>query len=312
MKFDLLTKIGTSISKVGGRTVLTIQKKSPEILLGIGIATFAGTIVAACKATLKADAILEHHSRKMKDIRDAKEIAETDESVDYDEDLYRRDIMIQYTKTGVDLLKVYGPAIALGALSLTCILTSRNILNNRYLSAVAAYNAVSSAFEEYRKRVRTEYGDGLDRHFRYGTTYEEITVETEDENGKKKKEKVTVENSDMTMPNDTSVFFDKGNPNWDENPTFSMMFLRTVQRQMNDLLHVRGHVFLNEVYQALGFPHTPTGAIVGWVDGLGDNCIDFGLYDSSKDTVRRFVNGYDNVILLEFNHDGIIWDKIGL
>ena len=84
----------------------------------------------------------------------------------------------------------------------------------------------------------------------------------------------------------------------------------TVENILNDILHTRGHVFLNEVYDALGFPHTPQGAVLGWIDGEGDNCIDFGLYDQNKENVRRFVNGVDNVIMLEFNHDGVIWDRI--
>ena len=109
---------------------------------------------------------------------------------------------------------------------------------------------------------------------------------------------------------DSCRFFDSSNPNWDKNPTFSMMWLRGQQNILNDILHTRGHVFLNEVYDALGFPHTPQGAVLGWIDGEGDNCIDFGLYDPNKENVRRFVNGVDNVIMLEFNHDGVIWDKI--
>ena len=184
-------------------------------------------------------------------------------------------------------------------------------MQKRYLGVVAAYNGVSAAFEEYRKRVRDEYGEGLDKHFRYGTMYEELPVY--DENGKKTKEKEQVEKTEtgMVIPNDDSCrFFDSSNPNWDKNPTFSMMWLRGQQNILNDILHTRGHVFLNEVYDALGFPHTPQGAVLGWIDGEGDDCIDFGLYDPNKESVRRFVNGVDNVIMLEFNHDGVIWDKI--
>ena len=184
-------------------------------------------------------------------------------------------------------------------------------MQKRYLGVVAAYNGLSAAFEEYRKRVRDEYGEGLDKHFRYGTTYEELPVY--DENGKKTKEKEQVEKTEteMVMPTDDSCrFFDSSNPNWDKNPTFSMMWLRGQQNILNDILHTRGHVFLNEGYDALGFPHTPQGAVLGWIDGEGDNCIDFGLYDPNKENVRRFVNGVDNVIMLEFNHDGVIWDKI--
>ena len=313
MKNNWLSKVSTSAAKFAGKAEFTIKKNSPEILLGAGIVGFVGTIVLACRATCRADEVLEFHRRKIKDINDAKEIADADPEgeMSYDVEIYRQDKAIRYLKTTGSLAKLYAPTVAVGTLSLACILTSRNIMQKRYLGVVAAYNGVSAAFEEYRKRVRDEYGEGLDKHFRYGTTYDELPVY--DENGKKTKEKEQVEKTDteMVMPTDDSCrFFDSSNPNWDKNPTFSMMWLRGQQNILNDILHTRGHVFLNEVYDALGFPHTPQGAVLGWIDGEGDNCIDFGLYDPNKENVRRFVNGVDNVIMLEFNHDGVIWDKI--
>ena len=313
MKNNWLSKVSTSAAKFAGKAEFTIKKNSPEILLGAGIVGFVGTIVLACRATCRADEVLEFHRRKIKDINDAKEIADADPEgeMSYDVEIYRQDKAIRYLKTTGSLAKLYAPTVAVGTLSLACILTSRNIMQKRYLGVVAAYNGVSAAFEEYRKRVRDEYGEGLDKHFRYGTTYDELPVY--DENGKKTKEKEQVEKTDtgMVMPTDDSCrFFDSSNPNWDKNPTFSMMWLRGQQNILNDILHTRGHVFLNEVYDALVFPHTPQGAVLGWIDGEGDNCIDFGLYDPNKENVRRFVNGVDNVIMLEFNHDGVIWDKI--
>ena len=313
MKNNWLSKISTSAAKFAGKAEFTIKKNSPEILLGAGIVGFVGTVVLACRATCRADEVLEFHRRKIKDIEDAKEIADADPEgeMSYDIEIYRQDKAIRYLKTTGSLAKLYAPTVAVGALSLACILTSRNIMQKRYLGVVAAYNGLSAAFEEYRKRVRDEYGEGLDKHFRYGTTYEELPVY--DENGKKTKEKEQVEKTEtgMVMQTDDSCrFFDSSNPNWDKNPAFSMMWLRGQQNILNDILHTRGHVFLNEVYDALGFPHTPQGAVLGWIDGEGDNCIDFGLYDQNKENVRRFVNGVDNVIMLEFNHDGVIWDRI--
>lgn len=309
-----LSNIGSAITKRAGKAELIIKKNSPEILLAVGIVGFVGTVVTACKATLHADEVLDYHKRKMKDIHDAKEIVDQDPDgeLEYDNQLYRQDIGFQYLKTTGKMVKLYAPTIALGALSLACILTSRNIMQKRYLGVLAAYNGVAAAFDEYRKRVKDEYGEELDRHFRYGTTYDTLTEVTIDENGKKTKEKTKVELTDQTLirKDNTCRFFDSNNPNWDQNPSFSMMFLKGQQNILNDLLHTRGHLFLNEVYDALGFEHSPEGAVLGWISGEGDDYVDFGLYDPDKDSVRRFVNSTDNIILLEFNHDGVIYDKI--
>ena len=78
----------------------------------------------------------------------------------------------------------------------------------------------------------------------------------------------------------------------------------------NDIFHAKGHLFLNEVYDMLGYEDTPVGAVVGWVKGKGDDYIDFGLNDKTNKDVRRFVNGKDNIILLDFNVSGVIWDQI--
>lgn len=310
---NMLTSASNSISKFAGRTGLKIQKHSPEILLGVGIVGFVGTVVLACRATLAADEVLDQHHRKMKDIDDAVEIAEENpEEYGYDEELVKKDKLVVYTKTAVNMAKLYAPTIAVGSLSLACILVSRNIMQKRYLGAVAAYNAVSTAFNEYRRRVIDEAGVVMDRHYRYGTEIETIETEVVDENGKKKKVKEIVEKpgTGTMLPDDTSRWLDESNKKiWDRNTEFVMMNLRGLQNYCNDILRTRGHIFLNEVYDALGFPMTQAGAVLGWIDGEGDGHVDFGLYSDEKQA-RDFVNGNSDAILLQFNHDGVIWDKI--
>jgi hypothetical protein len=90
------------------------------------------------------------------------------------------------------------------------------------------------------------------------------------------------------------------------------VFLRANQQYFNNLLIVRGHVFLNEVYDQLGLPHTTAGQIVGWrytPDNEGDNYNDFGILRDDE-TVRDFINGRNGSILLDFNVDGPILGKI--
>jgi hypothetical protein len=79
------------------------------------------------------------------------------------------------------------------------------------------------------------------------------------------------------------------------------------------MLRARGHVFLNDVYDSLGIPRSKAGAVVGWVlnrNGEGDNFISFGVFDGTTQEIRDFVNGYEGSILLDFNVDGVIYDKI--
>ena len=52
--------------------------------------------------------------------------------------------------------------------------------------------------------------------------------------------------------------------------------------------------------------------MVGWVMSKdnGDNYVDFGIYDMNNPAARRFVNGAERSILLDFNVDGVIYDLI--
>lgn len=312
----------TKIKKFYNQTILKLEKNSPEILFGLGVVSFIGTVVLASKATIKAQDILFNHQENIGDIHAAKRIAEESEGelknvipedpghgslIEYDEDLYKKDLVVAYSKTAVGMVKTYAPAVGLGVLSVACFLTSKRIMDQRYLGAVAAYNGVSAAFKEYRKRVVESEGVEKDRFYRYGAEYSSI-VEA-DEKGKKKEVKAEFVEGDAVVT-ECSVIFDESNPNWDSNPAINMLFLRGQQNMLNDRLHIKGHVFLNDVYEALGFPHTPQGALLGWVEGEGDDEIKFGLENIEQSDVRRFVNGQENIILLEFNHDGPIWDRI--
>jgi hypothetical protein len=91
-----------------------------------------------------------------------------------------------------------------------------------------------------------------------------------------------------------------------------MLFLRNVQNYMNDKLKSRGHVFLNEVFSELGLAHTTAGAIVGWRwnKNSGDDFIDFGIWDGAQEVVNDFFHGREGAILLDFNVDGVIYDKL--
>ena len=105
--------------------------------------------------------------------------------------------------------------------------------------------------------------------------------------------------------------YDAGNNGWSKDPEYNLMFLRKTQQYANDLLRSKGILFLNDVYRLLGFPETKEGQIVGWYydpeNPIGDNYVDFGLYDIHKRGSRDFVNGFERAVILDFNVDGNVW-----
>ena len=291
-----------------GRTGLIISKYSPEILQGVGLVTMIGSVVSAGVITAnRAEDILENHRRKMEEADEAVEIAEED-GIEYDPG---REKFIVFTETAVDFVKAYAPTIGLTVVSAACFLTANHIIKTRYLGAVAAFNAVSEAFAGYRSRIREEYGEEADRFGLYGE--KKYTVETcQMDPGKDPvMSKTTIVDDVPPWYSPYAKIFDSSCPDWDKNATFNMTFLKGQEAIANNLLHTRGHVFLNEVYEMLGFNHTSVGAVVGWIDGgSGDSFIDFGIFNHKDEATRRFVNGLESNIILDFNVDGVIYDKI--
>ena len=99
------------------------------------------------------------------------------------------------------------------------------------------------------------------------------------------------------------VRFDEKNVNWERRAEWNLLFLRNIQNWVNDLLLARGHVFLNDIYDRLGFDRTPAGQVVGWINnGTGAGHIDFVIDDHSTEAVP-FMG-------ISFTPDGVIYDKI--
>jgi hypothetical protein len=288
-----------AISRTVARNSLLLQRSSPKVLFGVGVAGMVGSTVLACRATLKMSDVLEKTQGNL-------ETARTLQHEEYSEKDRSRDVTLIYFQTGVQVFKLYAPAIIVGGVSIAALTQSHRILTNRNVALTAAYSALEKGFTEYRTRVVEKYGEDEDRNLRYGTRQEQIT---DPETGRKKM--VTRVATDCE-PSVYARFFDSYSTSWSKEQEYNLIFLKCQQNYANDLLRARGHVFLNEVYDMLGISRSKAGAVVGWVmskNGDTDNFINFGIFDGN-DKARDFVNGLENAILLDFNVDGVIYDKI--
>lgn len=287
------------VSSKLGMSLLSIRKNSPAITFGIGIVGVVGTAVLASRATLKLSDVIDDAQTTLEQIR-------TLEHEKYSEDDRKRDRVIVIAKTATKVGRLYLPAIAVGTLTIAALTTSHVTLTRRNVALTAAYATIEKAFREYRNRVVEDLGEESDRKYRFGieTDKEQIV----DEDGKKK----TVKKDVHTSTSGYARLFAPGNPNYQNVPEFNFLFLRGIQRVANDQLRTKGHVFLNDVYRELGMEDTQAGAVVGWLyRGDGDGFIDFGIFEDSE-TLRiyDFVTGRENEILVDFNVDGVIYDKI--
>lgn len=295
-----------SVTQKVGRSLLVLEKHSPRLLFVAGIAGAIGATFLACRATLKVNKALDEIQKNVEKVNDKHEerssvlihhnAAVKMEEIDW---VHRRDLARTYVVGAGSIIKLYGPAVILGAAAIAALTTSHITLSNRNKALTAAYSAAAAAFEAYRERVKAELGEEKELDLYHG-----IRTEVREIDGKKQEVRVH-------DPNALSMYFkifDESNPHWKRNAEYNRMFLQTQQNYLQHLLQARGHVFLNEAYDQLGFEHTTAGSVVGWLMGNGDNFIDFGL---DKPRSAEFINGHERSIVIDFNVDGVIHHLLG-
>lgn len=308
-KPEFINSLSRSVHKVG----FQLKKHSPEILIVAGVVGTVTSAVMACKATTKVSDILNKTKENIEDVHYALEHPEACKEP-YGEEEAKKDITIFYTHAAIDIVKLYAPSVILGALSITAIVSSNNILRKRNIALAAAYASEHKLFKEYRGRIVDRFGEALDKEIRYNVKAKEVEEVVVNEKGEEETVKKTVNVIDPNTLGDYTKFFDEYCAGWTKDPELNFLTLKQQQTYANKILQEQGYLFLNDVYKMLGIPVTKTGQVVGWIydekNPVGDNFVDFGIMDPNDDRKRAFVNGYEQSILLDFNVDGYILDLL--
>lgn len=315
MKFNELSTVATRAFHKAG---FQLKKHSPEILVVTGVVGTVVGAVMACKATTKLHAVLDDTKEKIdmyhQGVEDGQVKTMVDGElvvVDYSQEDSTRDITIAYAQTGLKIAKLYAPAIAVGALSITSILAGHNIMRKRNLALAAAYTAVDTGFKEYRGRVIKRFGEQLDKELKYDIQSKEVEETVVDDKGKEKTVKKTVEVANPVAANSPYTFcFDETATGWVKDAESNKFFLMRQQDYANEKLKARGYLFLNEVLDMVGIQRCRAGQTVGWIydekNPIGDNYVDFGMLNIHSEPARNFMNGLEKSIWLDFNVDGDI------
>ena len=302
------TEIMKSVNIVASKVIMKIKKRSPEILIVVGVVGTVASAVIACKATTKVNKIIDDAKDDIDKVHVATENCVTEAGETYSTEDSNKDLAIIYAQTGVKLAKLYAPAVILGTFSIASILASNNILRKRNVALGAAYAAIDKSFKDYRGRVIERFGEQVDTELKYGIKAKKFEeVEVDPETGKEKKVKKTVMVADPNLQSDYAVYFDNKSRNYETNQDYNYMFLKAQQQFANDKLQTRGHLFLNEVLDDLDLPRTSAGQIVGWTKDGPDGYVNFRIVEVDRETED---GRHEPSLLLDFNVEGNIWDKM--
>ena len=307
----MFTGLKVKLVRTTHKALFQLAKKSPEICVIFGgAAVVAGFVLIAKAAPRAAETTKGFHIVLDELKREAEE-----------KELNKKEVQKMVRKeTGLYILemaKIVGPAVSVEVLGLGSIGVGFGILKKRSLQYLAAYNAVSAGFKKYRERVIAEQGEDADLYFLTGAKKSKIVETIENPDGTvsqvEREDLVLEEGTDTTEGVVYGRFFDEvNNPgnNWTKDPLINASFLNSMEILANTLLETRGFLYLNEVYQMIGYEPTWYGGIVGWLRNGTLNGIpvagkvDFRVREIHETRPR------ERSYFLDFNCDGVITDHL--
>ena len=301
-------KINTkTLRKSFKKAQLTVRKHSPEILMVAGvIGTVAGAVMA-CKETLELEDVLDECKQEKMELEEQYAMCE-----EYSEDALKKDQIKLTIKQAAKIVKLYAPSVIMEVTSIGVIFASNDIMRKRNASMAAAYATLNSMYKRYRQNVIESYGEEVDKDMRFGVKHEKVTEIDEDGNKVKIDARIVDLDNTALAISDYSRFFQMGCKGFDASSgRYNLLYLKGIQAMFNNKLIADGYVMLNDVYRELGFDTIPEGWSIGWVydeeNPIGDNYIDFGLYEA-RNKNQRAVNDWEPVILMDFNVDGNLYE----
>lgn len=300
MKINLPQGVSTRLAN----SSLAARANSPKVLFYTGLVLMGGTVVTACRGTLRLEEVLDEVRESREDIQS---VTERHPGRYTDREIQKLNVYV--TVKGIaKIAKLYLPSIALGVAAVACLTSSHNQLTRRNAGLSAALAATERALDRYRSRVRESLGEDKELELWRGEKTE--TVPVLDDEGRETKSTKKVKVGGGYSPYARLWGRDTTNE-WDPQPEYNLAKLRAVQEWCNIKLNHKGHLFLNEVFDELGLSRTSAGAVVGWKstkNGGKDGFVDLGVMEPGEEIrFLDFVTGREDHIMLDFNVDGQIW-----
>lgn len=289
------------ITRAYGASKLALKAKAPTIMVVSGVVAMGASVVLASKQTLKVEEVLAKHEPNLEKIQKGMDL----DLPSYTKETAQTDRFRVYGSAGVDLVKLYALPGTLFIGGAVLVFGGHRLMLKRNASLALAFTGLKKTFDAYRQRVIDHGGHQADQEYMHGFVEREVV---DPETGKV--EMVSSRDWDKSRHDPYNRVFEQGaSTEWKPDLGVNKMFLQHQQKLAQQLLNLRGHLYLNEVYHALGFPETDIGQVVGWKtkrlpDGSKDiPFVDFGLDKPLPDDWKY---NRDKAVFLDFNCQGLI------
>lgn len=207
-----------NLSHIFNNGTKLLKSNSPVILTALGVSGVVTTAYLTAKGTAKA---VRHVDEIPGELTPKEKIVET--------------------------WKYYIPAVASGALTVTCIVGASHANTKRTAAAVTAYSLGERAFAEYREKVVEQIGTTKEQSIRDSVAQARVAKADES------KVIITGGGDVLCCEMFTGRYFKS-----------DMETLRRAENEINAKINRDLYVTLEEFYDILGLPHTSVSDNLGW------------------------------------------------
>ncbi len=252
------------------RSVRTgIQKHSPEILSGVGIAGMITTTVLAVRATPKALILIEEEKRRIN----------AELRIKTKENGQKHCGKVDRLKPA-ELIRVtwvcYIPATVTGILSVACLIGASSVNVKRNAALATAYSLSESALKEYQEKVVQTIGEKKEQEIRDSIAKDKLSRDPV----VNKEIIITGRGETLCYDTITSRYF-----------KCDIEKLRRIENELNKQLISEMYISLNEFYYEIGLRTTDLGNDLGW--NIGDGLINLEFSSQlAEDETPCLVIGY--------------------
>lgn len=231
-----------NLSNITKHIVRTFQKKTPELLTGVGIGLGACTVVLSVKATPKALMLIEEKKREINyDI--------LEEAAANGEEVCQRVDKLTPLDTVKVTWKCYIPAAITGLASVTCLIGASATSAHRNAALAAAYTLSETARIDYKKKVKEVIGEKKEQEVRDAVAKDRI-----ERDPIANKEVIITKKGETLCYDSLSGRYFKSD----------IDMLNKAVNELNRKMINQTYISLNDYYYEVDLPENKIGDVLGW------------------------------------------------
>lgn len=153
---------------------------------------------------------------------------------------------------------VYIPSILIGVSTISCIFGANALNKKQQNTLVGLYSLLDSSYKSYKNNVKETFGEDADNKIAQtiaNKRYDKTIIANDNSNGNEPSEQAP--GKEMFMDFCTLEFFNS-----------SIDDIKNAEKFLNDILRMRGDVYLNEYKTALGLESTKSDYQMAWTTQL--------------------------------------------